>query len=231
VANAPARPPPAPPVDDAVVKTEVALPRAPAARPPPPSGTTQPAAIPSGVDPLFAAEVERVMLQLGELDYFEILKITPAATSSELKKAYHQGSRAYHPDRFFKIEDASFREKVDRIYKRINEAYVVLRDDKKRAKYAADIAGPHRAQKLRFTEESEVEAKLAAKKEKEEEFGKTPQGRKFFEAGSKDLAAGRFVDAHRNFKMAATFEPGNALFKEKLLEAEKGLPKSDFKIK
>lgn len=183
------------------------------------------------MEPEFAAKVELTAAQLGELDYFQVLELTAAATVADIKRAYHQNSRAYHPDRFFKLPDAAFRDKVDRIYKRINEAYVVLRDDRKRAKYAEDIAGANRAQKLRFTEESEAEAKAAAKKEREEQVGTTPQGRKFFEQGMKDLAAGKFVDAHRNLKMARTFEPANEKYKEKFLEAEKGLPKSDFKIK
>lgn len=188
-------------------------------------------AVPEGVEPAFAAEVEFMSSKLNELDYFEVLKLTPAAAVAEIKRAYHQGSRAYHPDRFFKCPDADFRDRVDKVYKRINEAYVVLRDDRKRQKYAADVAGPSRAQKLRFTEESEVEAKQAARKEKEEEIGKTPQGRKMYEQGMKDLAAGRFDAAHRNFKMACTYEPSNATYKAKLEEAAKGLPKNDFKIK
>ena len=187
--------------------------------------------VPEGVEPGFAAEVEMLFTQLGELDYFQLLRLGSDAAAADIKRAYHQGSRAFHPDRFFKVADAEFTSRVDHIYKRMNEAYVVLRDDRKRAKYAADVASPNRLAKLRFNEESETETKQAAKKEKEEEIGKTPQGRKFFEQGSKDLAAGRFADAHRNFKMACTFEPANTLYKEKVIEAEKGLPKSDFKIR
>jgi curved DNA-binding protein CbpA len=137
----------------------------------------------------------------------------------------------FHPDRFFRLEDAEFRDDVDRVYKRINEAYVILRDDQKRARYAADVTGPQREQKLRFTEESEQEAKAAAKKEKEEEIGKTPHGRKFYSEGMKAMEAGKPIEAQRAFKMAMTFEPGNAKFKEKFLEAEKNLPKSDFRMK
>ncbi|MBS2029404.1 MAG: DnaJ domain-containing protein [Deltaproteobacteria bacterium] len=221
------RPAPAQGDDDGEnLKTEVALRARPPAPPPTPTGP-----VPPGVEPTFAAEVETTAAQLPELDYFQVLLLQATASTAEIKRAYHQRSRAYHPDRFFRLEDAGFRENVDKIYKRINEAYVVLRDDQKRAKYVKDISGDKRAEKLRFTEESEVEAKRAAQKEKEEEVGKTPQGRKVFEQGMKDLAANKFVDAHRNFKMAVMYEPGNAKYKEKMLEAEKQLPKGDFRIK
>ncbi len=187
--------------------------------------------VPPGVDPRFAAELEYWSARLETVDYFEVLKLLPQAGANEVKKAYHRESRTFHPDKFFQLPDEEFREKVDRIYKRINEAYVVLRDDRKRARYATDVTGPERAKKLRFTEEAESEVKQAAKREKEEEIGKTPQGRKFYEQATKDMAASKFVDAHRNFKMALTFEPGNARYKEKMLEAEAKLPKSDFRIK
>ena len=221
------RGPPAPPEDDdGELKTEVAL----KARPPaPPKVPTGP--VPPGVEPSFAAEVETTVAQLAGLDYFQVLLLQNTASTAEIKRAYHQRSRAYHPDRFFKLEDTGFRDSVDKIYKRINEAYVVLRDDQKRAKYLKDISGEKRDEKLRYTEESEVEAKRAAQKEKEEEVGKTPQGRKVFEQGMKDLAASKFVEAHRNFKMALMYEPANAKYKEKMLEAEKQLPKGDFRIK
>jgi curved DNA-binding protein CbpA len=183
------------------------------------------------VEPAFAAQVEYWDARLDQSDYFELLKLSQAAVPGEIKKAYHRESRAFHPDRFFKLEDADFRDAVDRIYKRINEAYVVLRDDKKRARYAADMAGPSRAQKLRFNEESEQEAKAAAKKEKEEEIGKTPNGRKFYAEGMKAMEAGKFAEAHRAFKTAFMYESSNAKFKEKMQEAEKNLPKNDFRIK
>jgi curved DNA-binding protein CbpA len=189
--------------------------------------------VPEGIEPPFAAEVEYWTDRLDETDYFQILKLLPTAGSGEVKKSYHRESRAYHPDRFFQLPDEEFRGRVDKLYKRINEAYVVLRDDRKRAKYAADVQGPQRATKLRFTEESESDLKQQAKKEVLEQIGTTPQGRKFYEQGAKDLAAGRLADALRNFKMATTFEPGNALYKEKLEEATKGIPreKMDFRIK
>ena len=216
-------PPPPPPSDAAETRTEAALPVA--------ALPNVAAVVPAGVEPAFAAEVEMLFGQLGELDYFQLLRLGPDAAAGDIKRAYHQGSRAFHPDKFFQVADPAFISRVDQIYKRMNEAYVVLRDDRKRVKYAADVASPNRAAKLRFNEESETESKQAAKKEKEEEIGKTPQGRKFFEQGSKDLASGRVADAHRNFKMACTFEPANTLYKEKMIEAEKGLPKSDFKIR
>lgn len=168
-------------------------------------------------DAAFDVEVQALVQVLDELDYFQILKVAQTANPSEIKQAYYRESRAYHPDRFFQVADQALKDAVGRIYKRINEAYVILRDDAKRTKYAADISSPERQKKLRFVEASEQELK----KDKEQEIGATPQGRKFFQAGLLDLSAQRFSSAERNFKMALTYEPGNANYKARRDEAAK----------
>jgi len=178
------------------------------------------------MDEGFAIEAQALAQVLDELDYFQILKVGQNSSPADLKAAYYRESRAYHPDRFLQLADVELREAIGKIYKRINEAYVCLRDDSKRTKYLADVCGPERQKKLRFVEASEQELK----KEKEQEVGTTPQARKFFLAGLSDLAAQRFASAERNFKMALTYEPANVNFKAKRDEAAK-LVKSDMSVR
>ena len=178
------------------------------------------------MDETFEIEAAALAQVLDELDYFQILKISQGASPSDIKSAYYRESRAYHPDRFYHLGNLELKDSIGRIYKRINEAYVCLRDDVKRAKYLADISGPERQKKLRFVEASEQELK----KDKEQEIGTTPQGRKFFMAGLSDMAAQRFAAAERNFKMALTFEPNNPNYKAKRDEAGK-LIKNDMTVR
>ena len=178
------------------------------------------------MDDTFEIEAAALAQVLDELDYFQILKVGQGANPNEIKTAYYRESRAYHPDRFYQLPNLDLKESIGRIYKRVNEAYVCLRDDVKRAKYLADVNGPDREKKLRFVEASEQELK----KDKEQEIGTTPQGRKFFMAGLSDMAAQRFAAAERNFKMALTYEPANANYKAKAAEAGK-LVKSDASVR
>jgi molecular chaperone DnaJ len=61
-------------------------------------------------------------------DYYEILDVPRTASKEELKKAYRRLAHQYHPD---VNKDVSADEKI----KEINEAYEVLSDDDKRARY------------------------------------------------------------------------------------------------
>ena len=163
------------------------------------------------------------------------MRLQSATVPKEIKQAYYRDSRIYHPDRFARLDDAEMKEVVNTIFKRVTEAYVVLRDDRKRAKYLEDIAGPDRARKLRYTEESEAEKKAADKKAIEEQVGTTPKGREAFKSGMKEFEARRYDGAMRHFKMALMYEPANEKYKSKLKESEvewdKTRPKNDFRIK
>jgi DnaJ-class molecular chaperone len=199
------------------VAPAAARPPGPATPPPPPSAAK------GGLDPQQLAELEARCAKLDQLDYFEVLLLPREATPADIKKAFYRDSRTYHPDRFYQLDSKTLKDQVNELYKRVTEAYYVLRDDMKRRKYVADISGPERAQKLRFTEASEAETKAAVKKEHEEQIGSHPKGRQFYQLGSADLDASRWSSAERNLKMALTYEPANARYKEKLSEAQKKL--------
>ncbi len=188
------------------------------------------------MDQGFVIEAEALAAALDQLDYFGVLKLPQGAGHAEIKAAYYRESRAFHPDRFAAYPDPAFRELVGRIYRRVNEAYTVLRDDKRRAKYVQDIGGPDRARKLRFTEADEAEVKEGEKKKIEEQMGQTPNGRKFYATALLEIQAQRWDAAQRALKSALMYEPGNAKFKEQLAavdrELEKTRPKGDqYRIK
>jgi len=62
-------------------------------------------------------------------DYYEVLGVEKGASAEEIKKAYRKNAMKYHPDR--NPGDKAAEEK----FKELGEAYEVLSDDDKRARY------------------------------------------------------------------------------------------------
>lgn len=75
-------------------------------------------------------------------DYYEILGVSRTASQDEIRKAYRKLAKKYHPD-------VSKEKNADTRYREINEAYEVLKDPDKRAKY--DTLGANWEQGQDFT--------------------------------------------------------------------------------
>jgi DnaJ-class molecular chaperone len=154
---------------------------------------------------------------LGELDYYQLLHLESDAKPSDIKRAYHTTSRAFHPDSN-RLKEPDVRRAIDEIAKRVSEAYSILRNPRRRKAYDQQIAA-NAGVRMQL---AEAEA-AGSRKQTEAREGRTPQGRQYFNLAAASLRQEDFASAVRNLQTAVTFEPDNGFFKEQLAEARKKL--------
>jgi curved DNA-binding protein CbpA len=163
---------------------------------------------------LAPTEIKALARILDELDYYRLLHVRPGADAAEVKRAYFASSRAFHPDANRHLPD-DLQAAVARIAKRVTEAYSVLRDPRRRAAYDRRLAAGQ------GTRIQLAEAEAEAERSDTQQRGQTPQGRQYFARAEADLQRGDRAAAARNLQTALTFEPQNALFRQKLAELRK----------
>jgi curved DNA-binding protein CbpA len=83
----------------------------------------------------FQREIRELARTLPKLNYYDVLGVSREAEPADIRDAFFERSKVYHPDRYFKKELGPYSELLNEIYKRIVAAHDVLRDTKLRGAY------------------------------------------------------------------------------------------------
>ena len=75
----------------------------------------------------------------GKLTLYDLLKLHPGATQGEIKAAYHALIKQYHPDVHNESQFEWVRTESERMSRRISEAYDVLGNEERRARYDREL--------------------------------------------------------------------------------------------
>jgi curved DNA-binding protein CbpA len=80
-------------------------------------------------------EIERIFEEFQNQNNWEVLGLERGASIEEIKNAFQRKALRYHPDRYRKIRDEDFQEKVSYIFSRVSEAYETLSTQAKAEDY------------------------------------------------------------------------------------------------
>jgi len=84
--------------------------------------------------------VLNVFYGLDGKDYYALLGLTQSADKKEIRAAYFELSRLFHPDSMFGKDLGSFKPKMESVFKRLTEAYEVLGRAARRKEYDEYLA-------------------------------------------------------------------------------------------
>ncbi len=122
-------------------------------------------------------EVARQLHFYSSADFYEVLGVGRQAKSAEIKTAYYQLAKKFHPDRHRQSEHGDLRQKLESLFAVITQAYETLSESAQRAAYddrlkkpaASFHTTPLRQMPIVVTEPKPVET--AAKSEEAKDSG------------------------------------------------------------
>ena len=141
-------------------------------------------------------------------DYYEVLDVGRKATFIEIKSAYHDLARRFHPDRFHKSE-AGLRRRIDSAFARIAQAYETLSDPSLRPAYDAQEMSKSRIARR----ESAPPAKRANGGADPNAAPGISRAEASFQRGVEAMQRNRHDEAIRYLSEAATLSPHDARYR------------------
>ena len=165
---------------------------------------------------LAPTEIQALARIVNELDYYQLMHVRRGARAREVKTAYYSTSRTFHPDANRKL-DPELRDAVATISKRVTEAYAVLRNPRRRQAYDR-LLDEGKGVRMQL-----AEAEAAAERQALENEGRTPEGRQYFKLAKANIERQDWEAAARDIQTAMTFEPDNAMLRERFAEVRKEL--------
>ncbi|MEO0322826.1 MAG: DnaJ domain-containing protein, partial [Myxococcota bacterium] len=92
------------------------------------------------LDPARRRQIQDLYDRLEDLDHYTVLDVPRSADKKAIRDAYFRLSKQFHPDTLFGKKIGSYRFKMERVFKRLTEAYEVLGKKKRRAPYDEYLA-------------------------------------------------------------------------------------------
>ncbi len=182
------------------------------------------------------AEILALDAKVTSSNLFDFLGVPAGSGPEEVRAAFRDASRKFHPDRYFGKNLGSFREKLDRIFRHLVEANQTLTDPEKRAAYLASnpfvraavrasagsgefkLEVPQTKTEVEEARDAERRTRLA----RHPYLAKATKVQEYLNRAKNHFAMKEFSQAVTYLNNAAQIDPTQAEVKAMLVEARKG---------
>lgn len=192
-------------------------------------------------------EILDLEISLETKNHFDLLGVKPSADTKQIREAFYELSRKFHPDRYFKKNIGSYRARIEHVYRRLTAVHELLADDQKRAAYlrahpellvdAPVVAIPrtksNEVPRPHTPEDDAREAERRARFSKHPYFAKGQRMKELLGRAREHMAKGdwghAFTDLHMAHQLDATNDEAKKLLAE--VRAKNDLHRSENELK
>lgn len=147
---------------------------------------------------------------LETMDYYDILRVPHHASQGEIQKAFHELSLRCHPDRFVD-EDEEVGRAASSVFKKLVEAYNILRRPNLRTRYDGEL----RKGQVKLDEHA-VEKKPTFQQRTLHMIATNAKSKQYAAKADAFLSNGKLEEARIQLISACQHDPGNDELKERL---------------
>lgn len=102
------------------------------------------------------ADLEELNREVESMNYYQILNIERDATPQEVKSAYFEMARKYHPDRFNRELPQDSRDMIEEVFGHITRAFQTLNNEKEKQDYDAKLDKPEEVDRKALEQKADV---------------------------------------------------------------------------
>lgn len=178
-------------------------------------------------------EINALDAKISTSNHFEFLGVPAGSQPEDVRTAFRDASRKFHPDKYFGKNLGPYRQKLDRIFKRLVEANQTLTDPEKREAYLAAnpfiraaaraVSGNQPAYKPEPKTETEEarDAERRSRLAKHPYLAKVTKLQEFVSKAKGHIEKQEYSQAFTHLNNATQIDPNNAEVKALLIDVRK----------
>jgi curved DNA-binding protein CbpA len=155
---------------------------------------------------------------LGDFTHYDFLAVRPKTSTEDIRKAYFDLSRRFHPDRYYGKRLGSYQARLAQVFQRLHDAYDTLSNAERKRAYDAKTDIPLTAEEIaeieatqnRQVEDARRAEERRARLKRHSRLGRNKgKAQGLVDEAQKAEARGDLKQAASLLQLAATFDPHN----------------------